>query len=109
MRVISRTNDGYECFKHIVANRKKTKVKSMVALHWEKYFQHISTNEIFEEMEAILGTDLYIFLSNTHKAILSTAFIFATIVFYLQVKSINMQDLKDIEKSSTSFLPNIIQ
>ena len=39
----------------------------------------ISTNEIFEEMEAILGTDLYNFLSNTHKAILSTAFIFAKI------------------------------
>lgn len=52
------TDDVYECFKRIIANRKKPKVEPMicgksgflyldkndmpmVALHWEKYFQHI--------------------------------------------------------------------
>lgn len=57
-RVIPMTGDVYECFKRIIANRKKPKVEPMicgksgflyldkndmpmVALHWEKYFQHI--------------------------------------------------------------------
>ena len=57
-RVIHMTDDVYECFKRIIANRKKPKVEPMicgksgflyldkndmpmVALHWEKYFQHI--------------------------------------------------------------------
>mgnify|MGYP000386840694 FL=1 len=57
-RVIPMTDDVYECFKRIIANRKKPKVEPMicgksgflyldkndmpmVALHWEKYFQHI--------------------------------------------------------------------
>ena len=57
-RVIPMTDDVYECFKCIIANRKKPKVEPMicgksgflyldkndmpmVALHWEKYFQHI--------------------------------------------------------------------
>lgn len=57
-RVIPMTDDVYECFKRIIANRKKPKVEPMicgksgflyldkndmpmVALHWEKYFQQI--------------------------------------------------------------------
>ena len=57
-RVIPMTDDVYERFKRIIANRKKPKVElmicgksgflyldkndmPMVALHWEKYFQHI--------------------------------------------------------------------
>ena len=57
-RVIPMTDDVYECFKRIIANRKKPKVEPMicgksgflyldkndmpmVALPWEKYFQHI--------------------------------------------------------------------
>lgn len=57
-RVIPMTDDVYECFKRIIANRKKPKVEPMicgksgflyldkndmpmVALHCEKYFQHI--------------------------------------------------------------------
>lgn len=57
-RVVPMTDDVYECFKRIIANRKKPKVEPMicgksgflhldkndmpmVALHWEKYFQHI--------------------------------------------------------------------
>lgn len=57
-RVIPMTDDVYECFKRIIANRKKPKVEPMicgksgflyldkndmpmVALHLEKYFQHI--------------------------------------------------------------------
>lgn len=57
-RVIPMTDDVYECFKRIIVNRKKPKVEPMicgksgflyldkndmpmVALHWEKYFQHI--------------------------------------------------------------------
>lgn len=58
VRQIPMTGDVYECFQRIVANRKKPKVEPliggrtgflyldknempMVALHWEKYFQHI--------------------------------------------------------------------
>lgn len=58
VRQIPMTDDVYECFQRIVANRKKPKVEPliggrtgflyldknempMVALHWEKYFQHI--------------------------------------------------------------------
>lgn len=57
-RVIPMTDDVYECFKTIFANRRKVKIepmvgeytgflyldkndKPLVALHWEKYFQHI--------------------------------------------------------------------
>ena len=52
------TDEVYDCFKQIIANRKKPKVEPMidgrigflyldknempmVVLHWEKYFQHI--------------------------------------------------------------------
>lgn len=58
VRQIPMTDDVYACFQRIVANRKKPKVEPliggrtgflyldknempMVALHWEKYFQHI--------------------------------------------------------------------
>lgn len=58
-RVIPMTKEVRECFEVIIANRKKTKVKPvvrdkndmpMVALHWEKYFQHITTkyNSIYK-------------------------------------------------------------
>ncbi|WP_390437030.1 tyrosine-type recombinase/integrase [Lactonifactor longoviformis] len=57
-RVLPMTDDVYACFKHIIENRKKPKVEPliqgkagflyldkngmpMVAMHWEKYFQHI--------------------------------------------------------------------
>lgn len=57
-RVFPMTDDVYECFKRIIDNRKKPKVEPMVqgragflyldkngmpivAMHWEKYFQHI--------------------------------------------------------------------
>ena len=57
-RVLPMTNEVYECFKTMLENRKKPKVepivdgkagflyldkngKPMVALHWQKYFQHI--------------------------------------------------------------------
>ena len=67
-RTIPMTDDVYECFKKIVEMRKKVKVepvidgklgflyldknnKPMVALHWEKYFQHIREkyNRIYKE------------------------------------------------------------
>ena len=58
VRQIPMTDDVYDCFQRIIANRKKPKVEPMidgkigflyldknempmVALHWEKYFQHI--------------------------------------------------------------------
>ena len=58
MREVPMTDDVYDCFKRIIGNRKKPKVEPivggktgflfldkndmpMVALHWEKYFQHI--------------------------------------------------------------------
>lgn len=57
-RVLPMTDDVYECFEKILSNRRKPKVepmvqgrigflyldkndKPMVALHWEKYFEHI--------------------------------------------------------------------
>ena len=57
-RRIPMTDDVYECFQRILANRKKPKIEPMidscvgflyldkndmplVALHWEKYFEHI--------------------------------------------------------------------
>lgn len=57
-RVIPMQDDVYECFERIISNRKKPRVEPMidgkcgflyldkndmpmVALHWEKYFQHI--------------------------------------------------------------------
>lgn len=57
-RQVPMTDEVYDCFKRIIANRKKPKVEPMidgktgflyldknempmVALHWEKYFQHI--------------------------------------------------------------------
>ena len=57
-REIPMTDEVYECFERIISNRKKPKVEPMidgkcrflyldkngmpmVALHWEKYFQHI--------------------------------------------------------------------
>ncbi|MFQ9516026.1 MAG: tyrosine recombinase XerC [Eubacterium sp.] len=57
-RVIPMTNEVYKCFQRIIENRKKPKIEPMidgyagflyldknnmpmVALHWEKYFQHI--------------------------------------------------------------------
>lgn len=57
-REIPMSDDVYECFKHILVNRRKPKAEPiidgktgflyldkndmpMVALHWEKYFQHI--------------------------------------------------------------------
>lgn len=57
-RVFPMTDDVYACFKHIIEKRKKPKVEPliqgkagflyldkngmpMVAMHWEKYFQHI--------------------------------------------------------------------
>lgn len=57
-REIPMTNDVYDCFERIIGNRKKPKIEPtvggkigflfldkndmpMVALHWEKYFQHI--------------------------------------------------------------------
>lgn len=72
-RTIPMTDDVYECFKKIVEMRKKVKVepvidgklgflyldknnKPMVALHWEKYFQHIREkyNRIYKEQMPII-------------------------------------------------------
>lgn len=66
-RVIPMQEEVYECFKRIIQNRKKPKVEPMVggkvgflyldknempmvALHWEKYFQHIQEkyNKIYK-------------------------------------------------------------
>lgn len=67
-RVIPMADDVYECFERIISNRKKPKVEPMidgksvflyldkndmpmVALHWEKYFQHICEkyNKIYKQ------------------------------------------------------------
>lgn len=67
-RTLPMEDDVYECFKRILANRKSPKVepvidgysgflffdkdeRPMVAMHWEKYFQHIVAkyNKIYKE------------------------------------------------------------
>ncbi len=67
-RIIPMTDEVYECFKHIVANRKKPKIEPMidgysgflfldkkdmpeVALHWEKHFEWALAkhNRIYKE------------------------------------------------------------
>lgn len=67
-RVLPMTDDVYECFQRIISQRKRPKKEPevdglsgflyldkndmpMVALHWEKYFQHITTkyNSIYKE------------------------------------------------------------
>ena len=67
-RVLPMTEDVYECFQRIISQRKRPKKEPkvdgvsgflyldkndmpMVALHWEKYFQHIITkyNSIYKE------------------------------------------------------------
>lgn len=67
-RLVPMTDEVYECFKRIIANRKKPKVEPMidgkagflfldkndmpmVALHWEKYFQYAleKHNRIYRE------------------------------------------------------------
>ena len=41
-REIPMSDEVYACFQRIIENRKKVKTEMpMVALHWEKYFQHI--------------------------------------------------------------------
>ena len=67
-RLVPMTDEVYECFKRIIANRKNPKVEPMidgkvgflfldkndmpmVALHWEKYFQYAleKHNKIYRE------------------------------------------------------------
>ena len=40
-REIPMTDDVYQCFQRIIANRPMSKTEPMVALHWEHYFKHI--------------------------------------------------------------------
>lgn len=89
VRQIPMTDDVYECFQRIVANRKKPKVEPliggrtgflyldknempMVALHWEKYFQHIREkyNSIYRvQMPTITPHDCrHTFCSNMAKS-----------------------------------------
>lgn len=68
MRLVPMTDDVRDCFRHILSERKKPKTEPvingytgflfldknempMVALHWEKYFQHICEkyNKIYKE------------------------------------------------------------
>lgn len=40
-RFVPMGNEVMECFRRIIANRKKPAKEPMVALHWEHYFKHI--------------------------------------------------------------------
>lgn len=89
VRQIPMTDDVYECFQRIVANRKKPKVEPMiggrtgflyldknempmVALHWEKYFQHIREkyNSIYKVQMPIITPHVcrHTFCSNMAKS-----------------------------------------
>lgn len=89
VRQIPMTDDVYECFQRIVANRKKPKVEPMiggrtgflyldknempmVALHWEKYFQHIREkyNSIYRVQMPTITPHVcrYTFCSNMAKS-----------------------------------------
>ena len=40
-RYVPMKEDAADCFRRIIQNRKHPKIEPMIALHWEKYFQHI--------------------------------------------------------------------
>lgn len=88
-REIPMSDDVYECFKRIVENRKKVKTEPMidgktgflyldkngmpmVALHWEKYFQHIrgKYNKIYKAQMPIITPHVcrHTFCSNMAKS-----------------------------------------
>lgn len=89
VRQIPMTDDVYDCFQRIIANRKKPKVEPMidgkigflyldknempmVALHWEKYFQHIREkyNSIYKVQMPIITPHVcrHTFCSNMAKS-----------------------------------------
>lgn len=94
VRLIPMSADVRECFKHIIANRKKPKIEPtitsddgklycgflcldkndmpMVALHWEKYFQHIREkhNKIYKEQLPVITPHVcrHTFCSNMAKS-----------------------------------------
>lgn len=89
VRQIPMTDDVYDCFQRIIANRKNPKVEPMidgkigflyldknempmVALHWEKYFQHIREkyNSIYKVQMPIITPHVcrHTFCSNMAKS-----------------------------------------
>lgn len=89
VRQIPMMDDVYDCFQRIIANRKKPKVEPMidgkigflyldknempmVALHWEKYFQHIREkyNSIYKVQMPIITPHVcrHTFCSNMAKS-----------------------------------------
>ncbi|MDD7714290.1 MAG: tyrosine-type recombinase/integrase [Lachnobacterium sp.] len=89
VRQIPMTDDVYDCFQRIIANRNKPKVEPMidgkigflyldknempmVALHWEKYFQHIREkyNSIYRVQMPIITPHVcrHTFCSNMAKS-----------------------------------------
>ena len=89
VRQIPMTDDVYDCFQRIIANRNKPKVEPMidgkigflyldknempmVALHWEKYFQHIREkyNSIYKVQMPIITPHVcrHTFCSNMAKS-----------------------------------------
>lgn len=89
VRQIPMTDDVYDCFQRIIANRKKPKVEPMidgkigflyldknempmVALHWEKYFQHIREkyNSIYKVQMPVITPHVcrHTFCSNMAKS-----------------------------------------
>lgn len=88
-REVPMTDDVYDCFKRIIENRKKPRIEPivggragflfldkndmpMVALHWEKYFQHIREkyNSIYKVQMPQVTPHVcrHTFCSNTAKA-----------------------------------------
>lgn len=55
------------------------KMSDVVDAHLKYCNVDMNQNDIFEEMEAVLGSQLFNYLSTTHKAILSTSFILSKI------------------------------
>lgn len=89
VRSVPMTDEVKECFEHIIANRKTPKVEPvvegktgflyldkndmpMVAMHWEKYFQHIREryNKIYKEELPIITPHVcrHTFCSNMAKS-----------------------------------------
>lgn len=55
------------------------KMDDVIDAHLHYCSVTMKIDDIYEEMESVLGTDLYNYLPNTHKAILSTSFIMSKI------------------------------
>lgn len=68
----------------------------------------MNQKDVFEEMEAVLGSDLFNYLSTSHKAILSTSFILSKIDMDMPDYSVSyLNPIQDLSEISGELCKNI--